>query len=217
MLEQLAPTQGWPDAFKLNIIRLKVLGSEPKTPKREEALAEMQKMLDSKDKETVIAAASLLGTTMFNENRCDEAVAVYQKGLQADSKHPELLNNLAYVLSKCKNNPAEALPLAEDAAKAEPSNPNILDTLGSIQFALNKLDAAEATLTRALAVASEPTSRAMPLVHIIEVKLKQGDPSTAADFMSELENLARRDARVVRLHGAEIERVRRLVASTPPK
>lgn len=217
MLEQLAPKDGWPDAFKLNIIRLKVLGSDPKTTKREEALTEMQKMLNSQDKQTVIAAASLLGTTLFNENRCPEAVAVYQKGLQADSKHPELLNNLAYVLSKCMNNPSEALPLAQDAAKAEPSNPNILDTLGSIEFALNKLEAAEATLTRALAVASEPTSRAMPLVHMVEVKLKQGDPSTAADFMTELDALMRRDARVTRLHGAEIERVRRLLATTPPR
>jgi tetratricopeptide (TPR) repeat protein len=215
LLESIAPQDGWPDAFKLNIIRLKVLGSEPKTPKREEALTQMQTMLDSKDPNTVIAAASLLGTTLFNENRCDQAVAVYQKGLAANQQHAELLNNLAYVLSKCLSKHSDALPLAERAAEAEPSNPNILDTLGSIQLALNKFEAAESTLTRALAVASDPQSRAMPLVHMVEVNLAQKETSVAQEFMSELEDLARRDARVTRLHGGEIERVKKLMAAAP--
>ena len=62
----------------------------------------------------------------------DKAIERYRKLQQIAPDNPLVLNNLAYALAVRKNNPQEALPLAEKAHELVKGNPNIADTLGWI-------------------------------------------------------------------------------------
>jgi Tfp pilus assembly protein PilF len=62
----------------------------------------------------------------------DKAIERYRKLQQIAPDNPLVLNNLAYALAVRKNNPQEALPLAEKAHGLVKGNPNIADTLGWI-------------------------------------------------------------------------------------
>ncbi len=44
------------------------------------------------------------------------------------------LNNLAWILADLRKKPDEALPLATKAEQLAPSSPEVLDTLGWIQY-----------------------------------------------------------------------------------
>ena len=65
----------------------------------------------------------------------DEAIARYRGVVELDNKNSVALNNLAYLLSIERNNPAEALPFAQRAFKSLPSNA-VADTLGWIYHLL---------------------------------------------------------------------------------
>ena len=65
----------------------------------------------------------------------DEAIARYRGVVELDAKNSVALNNLAYLLSIERNNPAEALPFAQRAFKSLPSNA-VADTLGWIYHLL---------------------------------------------------------------------------------
>jgi len=66
------------------------------------------------------------------EGEYDKAIERYRKLQQIAPNNPLVLNNLAYALAVRKNNPLEALPLAEKAYELVKGNANIADTLGWI-------------------------------------------------------------------------------------
>jgi len=69
-------------------------------------------------------------------------------------------NNLAWLLATVRNDPAQALPLAQRAAEATGNAPPVADTLGWIYYLNGDIDSALPLLERArAALAFNPTVR----------------------------------------------------------
>jgi tetratricopeptide (TPR) repeat protein len=205
-LDAMKPGAGWPSPLRLTIAmeRAQLEGAKAA------ALAEMQALADVPEKRVAVASCSILGSQHFQDKQFELAVAAYQKGLSLDPENVELKNNLAFVLSKGLKRHREALPLAEQAAATDADNPSILDTLGTIQMELGKLEEAQTAFERARAATADPIARTMPTVHLAELKLRQRDTTPADMLLRELDDLELREPRVKAQFGEEIQRVRDL-------
>lgn len=93
------------------------------------------------------AAGAHFQLAMFDEQagRHDQAIERYRKVLSLQPKHVFALNNLAYGLAVHRHAPAEALPLAREAAALAPNDPSVLDTLAWVEHLLGN-DAAAAKI-----------------------------------------------------------------------
>ena len=90
------------------------------------------------------------------------------ESLSLNPDQPLTTNNIAYVLSDKLGEHERALPLAKAAAAANPLNPQILDTLGTIHLALGDPEAAVPVLAesvrRGAAAAITQARQALALV-----------------------------------------------------
>lgn len=226
MLQQVQPATGWPDMFRVTIARAEL--GDPAS--RENGMSELEALCACPDKVAAGAAASTLGANKYldavaaakkpnNEKEVErlyeQAVKAFQTGLAIDPEVTELNNNLAFVLARGLNRPADALPFALRAAQKDGNNPNILDTLGVIYLQLNDANKSEETLTRALAAATDAPTRTMPLIHMIEVKLKKNDKAAAEDLFRELKNIETTDPRVKANYSRDIEEIGKRMQTTP--
>jgi tetratricopeptide (TPR) repeat protein len=75
----------------------------------------------------------LLGQHYEAEGKHELARTRYLRVLQAEPAHVIALNNLAYNLAVHAGKVAEALPIAERAARLAPDTPEVLDTVGWIR------------------------------------------------------------------------------------
>jgi Flp pilus assembly protein TadD len=96
----------------------------------------------------------------------------------ADPRNPLALNNLAYRLAVDSKKPAEALPLALQAAKLAPQDPTILDTLAWTQYLLG--DHAAAVKTMAAVLARAPNHAEIRL-HAAAIYAASGAKAVAED------------------------------------
>ena len=80
----------------------------------------------------------------------DAAVQHYRRVIEIQPDHVVALNNLAYLLAVRQNNPKEALPFALAAAKVQPLNGLILDTVAWIQHLLGNDELAAKLLDAAI-------------------------------------------------------------------
>ena len=80
----------------------------------------------------------------------DAALARYRRALQVQPTNVVALNNLAFALAVRHNAPAEALPLARQAATLAPRTASVLDTLGWIEHLLGNHDQAARLLEQAV-------------------------------------------------------------------
>jgi uncharacterized protein (TIGR03790 family) len=106
----------------------------------------------------------------------DKAIERYRKLLQSAPENPLVLNNLAYALAVRKNNPQEALPLAEKANQLAKGNPSISDTLGWIYHLAGQDDKAVKVLEEA--VRSAPSNAEIHL-HFAIVSAATGNKLAA--------------------------------------
>lgn len=205
-IDSMVPEKGWPEAMRLNVVmqRLRV------EAQREQAMAELEKLASSTDPQISVPSLSVLGTTHFNSGNPAKAVEAYQRGLKIEPENLELLNNLAFVMSKGLKQHAEALPIAEKAAAKDATNSNVIDTLGAIKLELGRLDEAEKEFERARSLSADSLVRTMPTVHLIEVKIRKNQLVDADQLLRELEDYERRDPRVKANYAAEVERAREL-------
>jgi cellulose synthase operon protein C len=99
---------------------------------------------------------------------------IYEDMLKARPNDPLLLNNLANVLLRL--DPKLALPVAEKALAAAPSNPLVIDTVGWVSFHNGQADRALQLLRDArLRRPGEPTIR----YHLAAVLAKTGRTAEA--------------------------------------
>jgi len=77
-------------------------------------------------------------------------VESYRRALAINEKDVASLNNLAWILVELRKKPDEALPLATKAEQLAPSSPEVLDTLGWIQYRRGAYADAEKSLSRAV-------------------------------------------------------------------
>lgn len=163
----------------------------------------------SKDKKatgnSLVKAADLL----YLERNYEPATELYRLAVGLLPDDPNVKNNLAYTLSKHMNKHQEALPLVDAAVAAEPSNPNFLDTLGTVLIALGNLDRAEETLLKARDVASTTRTQLPVFLHLVEVYLGKGNKAKVDEFNGQARRAIGRDSRLESEFDEEIKRVDR--------
>lgn len=214
LLEKARPAAGWPEGFRLTAAR-GMMSERNDKALRAKGYLELDNLMKSQTLAIAIGAASTYGGNAFLDGNFEEAVRVFQEGLKLDPDNIELNNNLAYVLSRGLKRHAEALPRARKAAEKDPNNPNILDTLGVIQMETSDLDGAETTLQRARSIAPDGVSRTMPVLHLIELRLKKNDRAEADKLMRELDDLLANEPRVKATYGRDIEEIKKTMKPNP--
>lgn len=94
-----------------------------------------------------------VATLRYLQQRWEEARALYAKVLQLDARHCAALNNLASLLSEHFDRQEEALEYAQRALALSGPQPDLLDTLGSIQLRLGNTRQAIKVLEEVCALA----------------------------------------------------------------
>jgi uncharacterized protein (TIGR03790 family) len=133
-----------PDTIKL------MLKAEARLAKNDRAGAR-QALEEEIARDDRLASAHLMLAALYEaEGEYDKAIERYRKLQQLAPNNPVVLNDLAYALAVRKNNPQEALPLAEKAHELARNSANISDTLGWIYHLLGQDAKAEKLLEEAV-------------------------------------------------------------------
>lgn len=112
------------------------------------------------------------------------AEAALRRSLRGQ-QNAKALNELAWVLLQ-QNRYEEALEPARSAVAMNPGDPNILDTLASIQFKLNHLDDAVANIAKACALAGDKDVTIM--LNAAEIYLAAGKIPEARAFLEKAQS-----------------------------
>jgi tetratricopeptide (TPR) repeat protein len=135
----------------------------------------------------VVFAELAQGMLLESLGRHGEAKARYEATLKLDPKHPIALNNLAFLLAEQMNNPAEALPYAQQANRLDPTSSEVLDTYGRILALNNRTGEALGTLLRALDIDRENISA---LYHLGLVYMDRKEYEDAGNRLKRARELA---------------------------
>ena len=95
-----------------------------------------------------VAALSALAELSAHNGRTDEAISLLQRVVRIDPANVTALNNLAWHLRE--TDPAQALTIAERAARLAPGSPALLDTYAEILALNGKRDEALSTINQAV-------------------------------------------------------------------
>ncbi len=127
-----------PEALKLTL-RAEARMAKQDRPGARQALEEATAL------ESRLGAAQLALGSMYEEaGEYDKAIERYRIVMAANPQNAVALNNLAYALAVRKNQPQDALPLAERAYALSNGHPSMADTLGWVQHLLgNEVEAAK--------------------------------------------------------------------------
>jgi tetratricopeptide (TPR) repeat protein len=99
----------------------------------------------------------MLGLLMHAQRRVPEAMAHYEKALEADSHAATAANNLAWLFAENDQQLERAFALARTAYARQPTNPVFVDTLGWVYFKRGALGLAITNLEHAVELdASSP-------------------------------------------------------------
>jgi len=120
-------------------------------------------------------ANAMLALALHNAGRGEEATKAYRDTLSLESGNPLVANNLAYLMAENGGNLDEALRLAQTAARAQPANQAIADTVGWIYLKKNLPDSAIQVLSNATAKDPRPLFR----YHLAMALYQKGDRAAA--------------------------------------
>ena len=93
---------------------------------------------------------NMLGYCYEQQNRYEEAIAVFRKIIEIDRHNYNAYNSLAYIFALTEDNLNEALKFAKIALESNPENPAYLDTIGYIYLKRGNLDISKNFLKKAL-------------------------------------------------------------------
>ena len=138
-------------------------------PEMEKALAAAEKLSDSKqDKEMIYFTR---GAMYEKQKKYSAAEAEFRKVIESNPKSANALNYLGYMFADRGVRLDEANDLIRKALEIDPKNGAYLDSLGWVNYHLNKLDEAERNLLQSIEImAGDPTV----YDHLGDVYLKEG-------------------------------------------
>ena len=119
------------------------------------------------------------GTLSYLLGDCDSGIMDLGESLDYAPGIAPVMNNLAYMLAKCRGEYEEGLSMSTRALTVSPNNPQYLDTHGFILTGLNRLDEAERYLLKANSIAPDAAIN----FHIASVLAKKGDNAGARTFL----------------------------------
>ncbi len=183
--EKLIP--GWTTYFKAGTLM-------EKEETRVEATAMLEEMLKTTPNEILLRQASLaLQARYYQANDCENGLRVMRLTVERFPNDAFALNNLAYMMIKCGEDPKQAVPIAERAMQAMlnmgRSSSDVYDTLGLVYVRAGMLEKAMLPLQAALAEAGNTPVRATVLMHISEYFLASGDLTKAKEIAAEADKI----------------------------
>ena len=104
------------------------------------AIAQLQAARSLTPNDPIVVA--MLAMAFHSAGRAQEAQRAYRDALALQSGNPLVANNLAFLMAENGGNLDEALRLAQDAQRQQPSNLSIADTVGWIYLKKNLPDSA---------------------------------------------------------------------------
>ena len=131
------------------------------------------------------------GTTLYTQERYEEAAEVWSKGAELYPNDWEMANNLAYVLTSELGDNERALDLAERAIAASPDRSEPYDTIGKIYTRLGRFDEAEQMINQGMRYALSVRSRITLMLAQIELDLAREKPEAARSTMIDIRSLMR--------------------------
>ncbi|MBB6429300.1 tetratricopeptide repeat protein [Algisphaera agarilytica] len=146
----------------------------------------LRQQVPASNSSTHILIERMAGLAMLQNRDFEGAKEAYLRLLDIDPDNIEVLNNLAYILSHHLDKPDEALPMAQRAAEQAPTNAEILDTLGWIQYQLGNTENARATLERSVQARPIPANT----LHLGRVYLETGNSRRARPLFEQCIELA---------------------------
>lgn len=108
------------------------------------------------------------------------AVDAFDQVIELDPNNTVALNNAAFVYAERLGDPSTALGLVKHAAELRPDDPSILDTLGWVQYHLQRFDEAEDPLRRSVSLLESAES----MYHLASVLFKQGRLDVAQTYVN---------------------------------
>jgi|GEM_PF-3574940 len=182
-LEQLSKTDksAW---TQVSIARQEIVADQP-----QKAANRLNRTLPSIQKEDLEAFRGLLAMALHNSGNHEEAATVYKEIVTDNSKNFAALNNLAYLLATDLNRPKDALTYAEKAADEKPNDPQILDTLGWVQYQSGLQEKAYRTLRRSVRI----KPMAANSLHFAKVLVAMGERSSAEQILVSAKRLAEKE------------------------
>ncbi len=208
LVDTLRPAEGFSSSFRLQIIRFKLTQKDMIG----EALRDLDQIAAAEpNKDAVYVAMRQMGDFMLVQKSYDAAVQLYRRALEIKPNDFGTMNNLAYTLSKFLQKHEEALPFAQKSADAAPNDPNVLDTLGSVQLAMGKVPDADATFQRAISKAARVDQQVPIWIHLAQVSLAKGDRPGAVDYLQKADREISRSPELRARFGSEYDDVKRKV------
>ena len=109
------------------------------------------------------------GTVLYARGKAEEACDAFERAAKLSGRNPSALNNAAYLLSTVRKDHRKALEYATLAVQIAPSQPDFLDTLGSVLVQLNRPDEAADALEKSIAL--KPSAAAF--AHLAQARAAQ--------------------------------------------
>lgn len=113
----------------------------------------------------------------------EEAERYSRESLDINPNALDAINDLAFVLAKHLDRVEDAVPLADQALAANPTDPNVLDTIGFVFLESGRIQDAIRTLNRAVAAAQTDTDRVPANVHLAQAYFADGNTSSASNHL----------------------------------
>jgi Tfp pilus assembly protein PilF len=170
-LESMAKDASNPDWIAF--FRARIQSDDPTPATRDAGIQAIKKVADTTKLPGLASLASReYSGRLYLTGDYEKAAAAMKSLIEKDPKDADTLNNLAYLLGKDLNRPAEGIPYAEQAVALKPKSPEVLDTLGLLYMLTGKLTEAQKVLERAIAIPSSPSTQVTILLHQSELQFK---------------------------------------------
>ena len=124
-----------------------------------------------------------LSTVLYSAGQCAEAIKVLVELVEMGDEQPSTLNNLAYMVIECENDPGKALGYSTRAIRNNRNVASYLDTHGYILFKIGDLDEAFRNLNRSVIL--QPSSS--NLLNLAEVYEALGQKEKSMVMLQRLE------------------------------
>lgn len=139
------------------------------------------------DPSTLLETYRLLGSLLYGVGQYELAAEAFKSGLEYAPNDLELNNNLAYTLARHLDNAEEALAFAEKAGDLAPTSSYVQDTLGWVNYRLERFEAARVALRRAVENATNYQEEIPAKLHMAQVLERLGEPAEARSLARDVE------------------------------
>jgi tetratricopeptide (TPR) repeat protein len=115
-----------------------------------------------------------VSTVLYSSGRCGDAIEVLTELIAMGDEQPSTLNNLAYMVIECENNPQKALGYSTRAIRNNRNVSSYLDTHGYILFKVGDLEEAFRNLKRSV-ILQPSSSNLLNLAEVLEAMGNKGE------------------------------------------